>query len=82
MSITKPTARPALGIAKSTSSAEKPHAPSANFAKQSTSQRIASDIDAFRKAGGHIEVLGVTRVEFKKKEERPRPAKPVAPKKD
>lgn len=27
-----------------------------------TSERIADDIQAFRKAGGHIEVLGVTRV--------------------
>jgi hypothetical protein len=27
-----------------------------------TSNRIAADLDAFRKAGGEIEVLGVTRV--------------------
>ncbi|GAB3381656.1 hypothetical protein [Lysobacter fragariae] len=27
-----------------------------------TSERIADDIQAFRQAGGHIEVLGVTRV--------------------
>jgi hypothetical protein len=27
-----------------------------------TSTRIAADLDAFRKAGGEIEVLGVTRV--------------------
>lgn len=27
-----------------------------------TSERIASDLAAFRKSGGHIEVLGVTRV--------------------
>lgn len=26
-----------------------------------TSDRIASDLDAFEKAGGHIEVLGITR---------------------
>lgn len=27
-----------------------------------TSERIADDIEAFRSSGGHIEVLGVTRV--------------------
>lgn len=27
-----------------------------------TSERIADDIEAFRTSGGHIEVLGVTRV--------------------
>jgi hypothetical protein len=40
--------------------------------KNLTSERIADDIDAFRKAGGRIEVLGVTQV-LKKLEE------PVAP---
>lgn len=81
MTTIKPAAKPAFGMAKSTPSAEKSHTSSASFAKQTTSQRIASDIDEFRKAGGHIEVLGITRVEYKKKEERPRPAKPAAPKK-
>ena len=36
--------------------------------RQLTSERIADDIDAFRKAGGRIEVLGVTQV-LKKLEE-------------
>ncbi len=30
--------------------------------RQLTSNRIAQDLDAFRSAGGEIEVLGVTRV--------------------
>jgi len=49
---------------------------SAHFAKQITSQRIAADIAAFHQQGGRIEVLGVTRVEFKKKVE---PTAPTVP---
>ncbi|MBE1159645.1 hypothetical protein [Dyella acidiphila] len=33
-----------------------------------TSERIASDIDAFNKAGGHIEVLGNTPIVRRSKE--------------
>lgn len=34
----------------------------ANFAKRVASDRIAADLVSFRKAGGRIEVLGVTPV--------------------
>lgn len=32
-----------------------------------TSERIDADLEAFRAAGGHIEVLGITYVDLKKK---------------
>ena len=40
-----------------------------------TSNRIAADLDAFRKAGGEIEVLGVTRVLTKLEADVPEAAK-------
>jgi len=33
-----------------------------NVHKQLTSDRISADLEEFEKAGGHVEVLGVTRV--------------------
>lgn len=35
--------------------------------RRMTSERIDADLDAFRAAGGHIEVLGITYVDLKKK---------------
>ncbi|WP_372013784.1 hypothetical protein [Pseudoxanthomonas sp. 10H] len=40
----------------------KPAAESGKGAGSLTSERISDDLDAFRKAGGRIEVLGNTRV--------------------
>ena len=47
-----------------------------------THERIAADIEAFRKAGGRIEVLGVTRALKKidpEAEAAPQPAAPAKP---
>lgn len=33
-----------------------------NLQKRLTSDRISADLEDFEKAGGHVEVLGVTRV--------------------
>jgi hypothetical protein len=43
-------------------SPRKPVAESGKSAGSLTSERISDDLDAFRKAGGRIEVLGNTRV--------------------
>ena len=40
----------------------KPTAVSGKVPGSLTSERISSDLDAFRKAGGRVEVLGNTRV--------------------
>ncbi|MBO9716404.1 MAG: hypothetical protein J7507_06240 [Pseudoxanthomonas sp.] len=40
----------------------KPAAESSKSAGSLTSERISDDLDAFRRAGGRIEVLGNTRV--------------------
>ena len=47
-----------------------------------TSERISGDLEAFRKAGGRIEVLGVTRALKKidpEAEAAPQPAAPAKP---
>ncbi|HET6395444.1 MAG TPA: hypothetical protein VFF91_01225 [Pseudoxanthomonas sp.] len=40
----------------------KPSGPAPKGGAVLTSERISSDLEAFRKAGGRIEVLGTTRV--------------------
>lgn len=46
--------------------------------KTLTSERIAADIAAFNKAGGHIEVLGNTPFHHKPQEAKPSDAKAAA----
>ena len=53
-----------------------------NSLKSFESERIAAQIDAFEKSGGHIEKLGVTRYEPKPpaaKRTKSAPAAPAAP---
>jgi len=75
----KPSAKPVAAVVDTAAKpADKPTSTtghvfqtrSDNSAKRITSERIAADLAAFSSAGGHIEVLGITRVEFKKKEDR------------
>lgn len=48
-------------------------------ARTLTSERIASDLQAFESSGGHIEVLGVTRVLTRLDGTEPTPAAAAAP---
>lgn len=76
--------KPAPASGTPTPTPATPTSPARGFPRRSggqgselTSATIAADLDAYRKAGGEIEVLGVTRTLHKIAEdaERPDPAK-------